>query len=197
MNQAQHALMQIVQQIAIFDGLMLEQAQILIQISKFKKFETSDTVYDVGAASHEMRVLIKGKLSVLSATGQSLGEVVPGNPTGEMGLFTGHARSATIVAAEDCVGLAITRILLMDVVNNDREMKAIILENVVRELSGRLAESNERLDVMSQALAQATTSDENTPIEAADEETLEADTLEEQSVGENDDDEMPAAEDLA
>lgn len=156
MNRAQHQLMQVIQKIPVFDGLSLEQAQKLIQISRFKKYEAGDTIYDVGGVSDEMLVLIKGKLSVLSATGQALGEVFVGNSTGEMGVFTGHKRSATIVAAEECAGLAITRSLLLDIMNADRDMKGIILENVVRELSNRLAEANERLDVLSLQAGQET-----------------------------------------
>lgn len=154
MNRAQHQLMKIVQKIPVFDGLSLEQAERLIQISKFKQYAAGDTIYDMGGASDEMLVLIKGKLSVLSATGQHLGEVQPGKSTGEMGVFTGHKRSATIVAASPAAGLAITRNLLLEVMNNDKEMKGVILENVVGELSNRLAEANTRLDVLSRQAAE-------------------------------------------
>jgi signal-transduction protein with cAMP-binding, CBS, and nucleotidyltransferase domain len=85
MNRAQHQLMQIVQKIPVFDGLSLEQAEVIMWASRFKKYEAGDTIYDVGEASDEMVILIKGTLSVLSASGQSLGEVGAGNSTGRNG----------------------------------------------------------------------------------------------------------------
>jgi len=157
--------MQIVQKISVFDGLSLDQAERLMQVARFKKFDMGDTVYDVGKKSDEMLVLIKGKLTVLSATGQSLGEVLPGKSTGEMGLFTGHDRSATIVAAEECAGLSMSRDQLLAIMNFDPVIKSIILENVVTELSIRLAEANTRLDVLSQANeAQAPSTPEEAPL---------------------------------
>ena len=203
-------MMQIVQKIPVFDGLSLEQAQILIQNSRFKQYEAGDTIYELGEIGNEMLVLIKGKLTVLSASRIQLGETLPGKSTGEMGVFTGHKRSATIVAAEDSAGLAISRDALNSVMDNDRDMKCVILENVVRELSDRLAEANTRLDVLStDAQEQTTSSDEEPPAEEpvaeesdeepGDDETVdsaETDAGSDES-GEEEDGEMPEAENLA
>ena len=204
MNQAQHQMMQIVQKIPVFDGLSLAQAQLLIQISQFKQFEAGDTVYDIGAVSDQMLVLVKGKLSVMSASGQPLGEILPGTSTGEMGVFTGHTRSATIVASEASAGLVLTSALLKDTMNGDREMKAIVLENVVTELSDRLAEMNTRLDVLRAQQEEASAEPVGEEPEEADEEgEVAAEPEGDETDGEEavdsmeDDDEMPEAEDLA
>ena len=39
--------MQIVQKIPVFDGLSLDQAQLLIRVSKFSKYEAGKTIYDL------------------------------------------------------------------------------------------------------------------------------------------------------
>ena len=188
--------MQIVQKIPVFDGLSLEQAERVIKTSRFKMYEAGGTVYEIGEASEEMLVLIKGKLSVLSATGQLLGEVAPGMSTGEMGLFTGHVRSATIVALEECAGLILTRSLLREIMNSDREMKAIILENAVRQLSDRLADANTRLDALIRAQQEADVVEEEAVDELeAEEDDAGSDEQEEESVPIEDDGEMPEAED--
>jgi len=161
----------------VFDGLTLEQAQILIQNSRFKQYKAGDTIYQVGGIGDEMLILIKGKLSVMSATGLQLGETLPGQSTGEMGVFTGQRRSATIVAAESSAGLAITRNALNSVMDNDREMKCVILENVVKELSGRLAEANSRVDVLSSAQAQSSSVDEAPPSEESEMEASAEDSV--------------------
>lgn len=204
MNRAQHQLMQVIQKISVFDGLSLEQAEKLIQISRFKKYGNGDTVYDIGGVSDEMLVLIKGKLSVLSASGQPLGEVSVGYSTGEMGVFTGHNRSATIVASEECAGLTITRKLLLDTMNADREMKSVILENVVTELSARLAEANIRLDVVSKQVVLGAEEPPEEPAAVA-EETAETDETEAADEGDiasgdgsdDDGDELPTADEPA
>jgi CRP-like cAMP-binding protein len=182
MNRAQHQMMKIVQKIPVFDGLSLEQAERLIQISRFRQYESGDTVYDIGETSDEMLVLIKGKLSVLSAAGQTLGEVPPGKSTGEMGVFTGHDRSATIVATEPCAGLAVTRVQIYEVMNADAVMKSVILENVVSELSDRLVDANTRLDVLSSqvpAEPEPEPEPESEPESEPEEETTESDMAEE------------------
>ena len=201
MNRAQHQMMQIIQKIPVFDGLSLEQAQRLIQISKFRQYEAGDTIYDAGEVGDEMLVLIKGKLNVLSVTGQPLGEILPGKSIGEMGLFTGHVRSATIVATVACAGLTMTRGLLTETMNADRDMKGVILENVVTELSLRLADANTRLDVLSR---NQQTEPEPDPEEAVSEDATEAGVAEEiiaeaaedTTEIDDDDDEMPEAEEL-
>jgi CRP-like cAMP-binding protein len=197
MNRAQHQLMQVIQKISVFDGLSLEQAEKLIQISRFKKYGNGDTVYDIGGVSD-------GKLSVLSASGQPLGEVSVGYSTGEMGVFTGHNRSATIVASEECAGLTITRKLLLDTMNADREMKSVILENVVTELSARLAEANIRLDVVSKQVVLGAEEPPEEPAAVA-EETAETDETEAADEGDiasgdgsdDDGDELPTADEPA
>jgi hypothetical protein len=112
-----------------------------------------------------------------------------------MGVFTCHKRSATIVAKEECAGLAMQRNLMMQVTDGDKDMKSIILENVVRELSTRLAQANVRLDELSRTQEQAAPAapEEETPPEV--DESAEPETPEAEAGG--DDEEMPAAEDIA
>lgn len=215
MNQAQHQLMRIVQKIPVFDRLSLEQAEKIMKASQFRKYAAGETIYDVGQISDGMVVLIKGTLSVLSATGQALGEVGAGKSTGEMGVFTGYKRSATVVAKEECAGLTISRALILQVMEGDRDMKSIILENVVKELSHRLGDANLRLDTLSQAQEQAATSeakeivasdgkeapvDENASAVSDIEDYYQGNNKQEvpeTEDGEEADDEMPAAEDVA
>ena len=161
-----------------------------------------------------MLVLITGKLTVLSASRMPLGEILPGQSTGEMGVFTGHKRSATIVAAEDSSGLTISRDMLRSVMNNDIAMKCVILENVVEKLSDRLETANTRVEALSASLGiiphdrrtGSRISDEDYNVirciekpleeEPGDEEAVDAgDDGDEEVAGE--DDEMPEAEDLA
>ncbi len=56
-----------------------------------------------------MLILVQGRLRATNESGATLGEVFPGSRTGEMGVFTGQARSANIVALEKSAGFVIRR----------------------------------------------------------------------------------------
>ena len=181
MNRQQHQLMATLQKIPVFEGLSLEQAEHLIRICRFQKYAADTQVYTSGDASDDFLVLIMGKLAVLSPAGQKLVELEPGVSIGEMGVFTGHMRSATVVAVGDCAGLVITQPLIYQLMENDQSIKATILDNVVRELSNRLAEANGKVDAL---ISEAQRHEANA---AAAQSELAAATEQEASLGEEDD----------
>mgnify|MGYP001435948352 CR=1 FL=1 len=181
MNRQQHQLMATLQKIPVFEGLSLEQAEHLIRICRFQKYAADTQVYTAGDASDDFLVLIMGKLAVLSPAGQKLVELEPGVSIGEMGVFTGHMRSATVVAVGDCAGLVITQPLIYQLMENDQSIKATILDNVVRELSNRLAEANGKVDAL---ISEAQRHEANA---AAAQSELAAATEQEASLGEEDD----------
>ena len=181
MNRQQHQLMATLQKIPVFEGLSLEQAEHLIRICRFQKYAADTQVYTAGDASDDFLVLIMGKLAVLSPAGQKLVELEPGVSIGEMGVFTRHMRSATVVAVGDCAGLVITQPLIYQLMENDQSIKATILDNVVRELSNRLAEANGKVDAL---ISEAQRHEANA---AAAQSELAAATEQEASLGEEDD----------
>ena len=148
----QHQLMAILQKIPVLEGLSPEQSERLIRICRFQKYATDTQIYTAGDASEDFLVLIVGKLTVLSPAGQKLGELSPGVSIGEMGVFSGHVRSATVVAIGDCAGLVITRDMINQLMDGDHSIKATIMANVVKELSTRLAEANGRADSLMSAV---------------------------------------------
>ena len=148
MNRQQHQLMAILQKIPVFKGLTLEQAEQLIRICKFQKYASGTQIYTAGEPSTDFLVLIMGKLNVLSRAGQKLVDLSPGVSIGEMGVFTGHPRSASVVAEADSAGLVITRELIYQMMNGDSHVKACILDNVVVALATRLSEANSKVDAL-------------------------------------------------
>ncbi|MCZ6635291.1 MAG: cyclic nucleotide-binding domain-containing protein [bacterium] len=145
MNKQQHMLMKIIQKISVFEGLSIEEAQNVLMISKMRKMEAGEQIYGYGEKSLDMLVLIQGKLKVVSASGQDIVEISPGASIGEMGVFTGQPRSATIVAVDASLSLMIDRDRLQDLLKTELHMKATILENVVAELAYRLTEADQKL----------------------------------------------------
>ena len=146
MNRAQHQLMTILQKINVFQGLDLGEAERLVQICQSKMYEPDTQIFKAGELSDSMLVLITGKLKAVSRTGQDLAEILPGNSIGEMGVFTDHRRSATIVAVEKSLALSMEKRLLDALLKEDIGMRASILANVVDLLADRLAEANKQID---------------------------------------------------
>ena len=142
MNQKQHQLMRILQKISVFQGLEVSEAERLIRICRFHQYEENERIYNVGQDSSEMLVLMQGKLLVVGPAGNVFGEVTPGQPTGEMGVFTGHGRSANIVSAVKSAALIIQKKDIDELLHQDWEIKSKVLQNVVDLLSKRLKESN-------------------------------------------------------
>lgn len=145
MNKQQHILTKILQRIRVFQGLTVEQAALLIQICRPRNFEATTQVFEAGDPSTDMLVLVQGKMKVLSKTGQELAEVEPGSSTGEMGVFTGQPRAATIVSAEKSMALVIDKASLRNLLDREPAIKAQVLENVVELLAANLVRANEQI----------------------------------------------------
>ncbi|MBI2951562.1 Crp/Fnr family transcriptional regulator [bacterium] len=147
MNEAQlKQLVATIQKLAIFRGLVPAELQRLLRICRLRRYEEGQQVYQKGAPSDEMLILIQGGLSVLSPVGTELAEMGPGMTIGEMGLFTGQPRSADIVARQPAMGFEIRKPELDALLTSEREMLIKVQQNVIRLLAERLQETNVKLD---------------------------------------------------
>ncbi|MEW6753877.1 MAG: cyclic nucleotide-binding domain-containing protein [Candidatus Latescibacterota bacterium] len=142
MNAQQYAMMRVVQKIPVFKGFEMEEVMRLLRISHAATFKPGQRIYALGEPSTEMLVLLKGKLSVVGASGEVLAMIQPGTATGEMGLFTGHPRSANIVAVEQSACLTIRKTELIALLSNNRDAHVKLLYNLINLLAERLALAN-------------------------------------------------------
>ena len=142
MNERQYHLIRVVQKIAVFSGFEVTDLQQLLRAGELRQYDEGDEVYVKGAPSDDMLVLLKGKLSVRSESGDELAEVRPGMPIGEMGLFTGQPRSAGITAVDDSTTLVLGREDLTAILQSNRGLHVKILQNLIHILSGRLDAAN-------------------------------------------------------
>ena len=142
MNEQQRRLAGIIQKINIFKGLGLQDIQQILQVCKMRNFQPNDEVYKAGAPSDEMLILLKGQLLISSASGEPLGSVTAGNPIGEMGVFTGQVRSATVTAATEAGGVVIRKMDVDILMTRHATMYVKVLQNIIGTLSERLAQAN-------------------------------------------------------
>lgn len=142
MNQQQQRLVLIIQKIEIFKNLSLDDVRQILQVCKMRHFSPNELVYKAGDASDEMLVLLKGQMMITSASGEPLGSVTAGNPIGEMGVFTGQARSASVTATTDAGGLAIRKMDVEIMLSRNPMMYVKVLKNIVHVLCMRLGQTN-------------------------------------------------------
>jgi len=147
-------LMQILQKIRVFDGLEIHEAQTLLSFAQMRQFAKAEVVYNFGDPSDDMLVLIKGRLKVMSQDGKALVDIPAGASTGEMGLFTGMPRSATIIAAEPAICVMFLRTRLRALMDTEVHLKSVVLQNVVDLLAERLADTDRRLEEQMRRVAE-------------------------------------------
>ena len=143
MNSQQYQMMRVVQKIPVFQGFAVEDVVRLLKICQSAMFQPGEVIYTIGGRSHEMLILLKGKLSVTGEAGEVLAMLSAGTSTGEMGLFTGAPRSANISAAESSACLLIRRADLMTLFSSHPQMHLRMLQNMVNLLSDRLSRANQ------------------------------------------------------
>ncbi|MDA0709374.1 MAG: cyclic nucleotide-binding domain-containing protein [bacterium] len=142
MNQHMQRLTQIIQKIDVFNGLTTSDIQELLKVCKMESFAPEAQIYKAGDPSDEMLILLKGQLVVTSASGEPLGSVAAGQPIGEMGVFTGQTRSATVTALTESGGVSIRKMDVEILLARNPNMYVKILKNIVKILCTRLGKSN-------------------------------------------------------
>ena len=153
MNKQQHQLMLVMRKIGVFKGLEIEHIQRILRVAVSKQFEVGQRIYIFGEPSDEMLVLLRGRLLVTTAGGDQLGEILPGSPTGEMGVLTNQPRSANISAMEPSVAVVITKKNLDAVLASNASMYMCIMKNIVELLCERMAATNQRNDALQRRIS--------------------------------------------
>ncbi len=138
MNKDEFRFLKIIQKLDMFKQLNLEEARRLLNICKAITFDARQRIYHIGDESHDMLILVQGKLIQKDRAEQVLGEILPGFSVGEMGFLTGHCRLVHTDAVIKSTGLAMSKTDFDELMKKDREMYIKILENAVDLLAHRL-----------------------------------------------------------
>ncbi len=130
----------------IFDGMTIQDIIKIVAICAKKEIPAKTQIYEIGGKSEEMLVLVKGRIIVLSGGGVELQIYEPYDVIGEMGIFTGAERSATVLAVTDCTVLKINKVELFRVLSAYVELKDTFMVNVIKVLSEKLRRQNEIIE---------------------------------------------------
>ncbi|MBN1291204.1 MAG: cyclic nucleotide-binding domain-containing protein [Candidatus Latescibacteria bacterium] len=138
--------------IPLFEGLTIEQLTKMLRICSKKKYLNQKYIYRLGEESSTMFILLKGKLSIRLKSGVEWQSISPPRVVGEMGIFTGDRRSASVIAETDCIVLSFNKVELLNVFRSDIDLCNKIQLNIIKELSKKMRNDNEQIEELLQKI---------------------------------------------
>ena len=132
--------------ISLFQNLTDFQLREIARICAKKNYPREEKIYTIGDESKEMFILLKGKISITYNTGVEVQSITPTGTVGEMGVFTGEPRSASVFADTDCIALVFSKVELFKLFRKDTELWVKILMNTIKTLSQKLRKDNEVIE---------------------------------------------------
>ena len=128
--------------IPLFEGLKPKQGMALLKACERRSIAVREQLCQIGEGSEEMFILLSGKLSVRNEDGTQIALIEPIAPMGEMGIFTGEPRSATVLASEPSTLLVLGKSRLNMLLRQNPEVELVISRNLIQILSQRLRAAN-------------------------------------------------------
>lgn len=134
-----------VKDIPIFKGLNSEQIQKVLNICSIKSYPKGHFVCQEGEESNEMYIFIDGELKVVKGD-TFLAYIAPYGLVGEIGVFTGRRRTASVVNTTNSTVIKINKNELFQLLKSDSDLNNCILLNVIDDLAKKLNKDNELIE---------------------------------------------------
>ncbi len=128
---------EMLKKVPIFSDLAPRDLDRLASIVVPRQFKAGDVIINEGDQAAGVFIITSGKVEVVRGQGanqQSLATLGPGDFFGEMALFDGFPRNATVRALEDTECLALTRWDFLAELKNHPEIAVAMLQVLVRRL---------------------------------------------------------------
>lgn len=132
-------------------GLTPEQIGEIAAMATTKQYRALDRIITAGTSSAELYVILSGKVRVHLPWGDMLAEPGPGSVLGEMALIDAQPRSADVVCVGDVEAAVFDAQALRKHLNAHRDIGFTVLVNLAQVLSGRLRDSNAKIEFLSDA----------------------------------------------
>ncbi len=129
----------------LFEHLAPVSLRRLISQVDFVELSAGDTLFHMGDEGTTLFVVVEGRISILREEEQEstvLGELREGDFFGELGLVTRQPRSATARALVDCELLAISRQLLIEMIQEEASVLTILLRFLRERLVNNLVRTS-------------------------------------------------------
>lgn len=143
----------LLEKVALFEGLTHAQLRKVAALTGTQRFEGGDQIFKDGDRGADMYVITEGKVRI-SKTVPGIGEealaiLEKGAYFGEMAIVDAGpeptTRSADAIAHGGCEVMVIEREKLEALMFTDKDLAYVLLWNLVRTLSSRLRETNEKI----------------------------------------------------
>lgn len=171
MNATLTQFVQVIKRIPLFQGLATDQVVSLLKVCDRCKLEPRERLCSYGEPSNDMYILLSGELSVRTAEGVQFAKIKPIAPVGEMGIFTGEPRSATVMASEPSALLALNKNKLDMFMRRNPPIEVAISRSLINTLSQRLRDANTEIAHLQNVIADQGANPEDVLEDALEDET--------------------------
>ncbi|MFC1508803.1 cyclic nucleotide-binding domain-containing protein [Candidatus Omnitrophota bacterium] len=125
-----------------FQKLTSDDFHNILNISAKKTVGKNEVVFYEGDKPSEMFILIDGVLQI-KLRGKELNLITPIGIVGEMGIFTGEPRSATVIAKTDCELLRFNRLELFNLLKENSSLNNHFQRGMIINLADKLNSAND------------------------------------------------------
>jgi len=132
--------------IPIFHGLSIGQYRRMLRICSKKVVKCDEILCREGDRSDELYILLKGQMKVVLKGSIIVTYITSLGLIGEMGVFSGLPRSATVIASEASSLIRIGKRELFELFKQDCPLSNRVLMNVIDDLVTKLNEDNELIE---------------------------------------------------
>ena len=144
-NGQKNRMLMILERIPVFSDLSDSYKNMLLSISQKKTLDAGEVLCREGDESNAIFILLVGKLSVKITKSATVATINPIGTIGEMGVFTGETRSATVEAMEKSALLAIRADDINMLIQKEPLLGLIIMRKVIKILAQRIQDHNIRI----------------------------------------------------
>ena len=139
--------------ISLFHGLTPDALALIAEATSEERHALGTKIFQHGEVGDKLYVIVDGKVRIsreVPGMGEeALAVLGPGNVFGEMSLIDESPRSADAVVHERCRLLVLSKDSFEDLLFLHKDLAYEVLWNIVRMLTGRLRETNEKLTFLS------------------------------------------------
>ena len=147
-NMATADIIPILKNVTIFSGITDEDLQRIFKSSPLIPKQAGETIVEEGASASEIFIILRGKVAIILDRNNDPLELAvfgPGDCIGEASVIGVQQHSASAVVKEDAVIIALTRSMLMDIYEQDKNAFSMLILNIARELARRLHHTDQVL----------------------------------------------------
>ena len=138
-------LIALIEKVPFFVDLAAEDRQRVLSMCSKVTLNRGDILCSQGEQSTALFILLIGKLAVRIINSPTIATIDPVTSIGEMGVFTGEPRSATVEAMEKSALLRLDAADLNRFIEENPEIGIKVMRRVIRLLSERVNADNTRI----------------------------------------------------